>query len=110
MQKPPKKRGPKRKLRAFSEVPLGYQIRLKAPLEYDLIMQVVGFKRPPEADLIESVSYSSTNPFFKSQEFRDLLIIYRRDGCYTSNPKKPPTPAQIEKAAKQRRKVMMNAI
>lgn len=103
---PPKKRGPKRKLRKFDEVQLGYHLRLKAPLEYDLIMQVVGSNGVPDADLIEAVSYSSANPFFRTEEFRWMLIRYRKEGCYAEHPNKPPTPQRIVRAIKERRNMV----
>lgn len=101
--KPPlKKRGRKRIKRRFDEVQIGYHTRLQAPLEYDLIMQVVGPNGTPDADLVEAISYSSANPFFKTEEFRRMLIRYRKDGCTAEHPYKPPTPRAIARAAKHR--------
>lgn len=101
----PKKRGRKRIPRLFDEVPLGYNLRLKAPLEYDLIMQVVGNSGAPDADLIEAISYSSKNPFFRTEEFRWMLIRYRQEGCFSEHPKRPPTPQQIVQAIKTRNSI-----
>lgn len=106
----PKKRGRKKIPRRFDEVPLGYHLRLQAPLEYDLIMQVVGTKGIPDADLIEAISYSSTNPFFRTEEFRWLLIKYRREGCYAEHPNQPPTPRAIKCAIKRRNNIAKGQI
>lgn len=101
-KRPPKKRGPKRKPRRFEEVPLGHTLRLLAPLEFDLILQVIGPNGIPDADLIESISYSSTNPFFRTERFRLLLIKYRKEGCYAEHPKAPPSPTLISRSISMR--------
>lgn len=103
-KKPLKKRGAKRKNRQFYEIPLGFNIRLHAPLEYDLIMNVVGVTGKPEADLIEAISYSSNNQFFKTPGFRKMLIQYRLEGCHSARKKEQPSPAQIYRAIKKRYK------
>lgn len=102
---PPKKRGKKRIPRQFDEVPLGYYLRLYAPLEYDLILNTVQSNGAPDADLIEAVSYSSTNPFFRGDQFRQALITYRNEGCFAEHPKRPPTPKTIIRAAKTRNNI-----
>lgn len=99
----PKKPGRKRIPRRFDEVPLGYKIRLNAPLEFDLIMQVVGTNGAPDADLVEAISYSSKNPYFRTADFRQALILYRKEGCYAEHPKKPPTPITIASAVNRRK-------
>lgn len=99
----PKKVGRKRIKRKFDEVPLGYSLRLNAPLEFDLVMQVVGLNGTPEADLVEAISYSSKNPYFRSEDFRRRLILYRNEGCYAEHPKKTPKPSTIASAAKRRK-------
>ena len=76
-------------------MPLGYNLRLNAPLEFDLIMQVVGVNGVPDADLVEAVSYSSKNLYFRTADFRRVLILYRNEGCYAEHPKKPPKPKTI---------------
>lgn len=91
-------------------MPLGYHLRLQAPLEYDLIMQVIGPNGVPDGDLIEAVSYSSTNPFFRTENFRWLLIRYRREGCHAEHPKQPPTAQAIINATKKRRNIAKGQI
>lgn len=66
-------------------------------------MQVVGANGVPEADLVEAISYSSTNPFFRTEEFRWMLIKYRKEGCFAEHPYKPPSPSVIQKAIKERK-------
>lgn len=100
---PPKKRGRKRIPRKFDEVPLGYNLRLNAPLEFDLIMQVVGVNGVPDADLVEVISYSSKNSYFRTEDFRRFLILYRNEGCYAEHPKKPPKPQTIVAAINRRK-------
>ncbi len=90
-----KKRGRKKILRTFEETTLGYNIKLRAPLEYDLIMNYSGTGEVPDADLIEAIGYASLNPFFRTITFRKLLIKYRQNGCYQTWPKKPPTRQQV---------------
>ncbi len=104
-KQPPKKRGRKKIPRQFDQVPLGYHIRLQAPLEYDLIMEVIGSMGVPDGDLIEAVSYSSANPFFKTEKFRKLLIQYRQYGCHTEHPKRSPTPQTILNAINRRKNI-----
>lgn len=79
---------------------------MKTPLEFDLIMNTVGLNGVPDADLIEAVSYSSSNPFFRTQEFRRQLIKYRNEGCFAEHPKPSPTPKQIARAAKRRKVIL----
>lgn len=92
-----KKRGRKKILRAFEETTIGYNIKLRAPLEYDLIMNFSGAGEQPEADLIEAIGYASLNPYFRTTTFRKLLIKYRQNGCYQTWPKKPPSPEQVRR-------------
>lgn len=68
-------------------------------------MQVVGLNGVPDGDLVEAVSYSSTNPFFKTEEFRWMLIRYRKEGCHAEHPKPPPAPRTIVKALNRRRNI-----
>lgn len=103
---PPKKRGRKRILRRFDEVPLGYNLRLNTPLEFDLIMQTVGTNGVPDADLIEAISYSSKNSYFRTEDFRRFLILYRHEGCYAEHPKKPPRPNTIITAIQRRKNIV----
>lgn len=56
-------------------------MRNRAPLEYALVMESAN-NGAPKADLIESVSYASTNPFFRTILFRRALIDYRINGLY----------------------------
>lgn len=79
---------------------------MKTPLEFDLIMHTVGLNGVPDADLIEAISYSSNNPYFRTQEFRWLLIKYRKEGCFAEHPKRPPTPKQIFQATERRKSML----
>ena len=58
-------------------------------------MQTVGTNGVPDADLIEAISYSSKNSYFRTEDFRRFLILYRHEGCYAEHPKKPPRPNTI---------------
>lgn len=78
---------------------------LHAPLEYDMIMETTG-DRAPEADFVEAVSYSSTNPYFQTKIFHRLLLQYRCNGCTQLHPVSKPTPEMIKRALVQRRKNM----
>ena len=66
-------------------------------------MQVVGPNGAPDADLIEAISYSSKNPYFRTEGFRNSLITYRNDGCHAEHPKKPPTTRAITYAIRRRK-------
>ena len=98
----PKKRGRKRIKRRFESTTLGNSIRLHAPLEYDMIVAVSDSE--PDADIIEQISYSSINPYFKTTIFRKLLIKYRQNGCYQRVPTPPPSPETKMRALQIRRK------
>ena len=80
-----KKRGRKRKKRAFEETKVGFLLKHEAPLEYRLIMEVNS--RMPTAELIEAIGYASINLLFRKPKFRRALIEYRRRGLYIK-PKK----------------------
>lgn len=69
-------------------------------------MQVVGTNGVPDADLVEAISYSSKNPYFRTADFRQVLILYRNEGCYAEHPKKPPTPKAIVTAINKRKSAM----
>lgn len=79
---------------------------MNAPLEYDLIMQVVGSNGVPDADLIEAISYASCNPFFRTELFRLQLIRYRKDGCTAEHPKTAPSSKQIQRAVELRKSII----
>lgn len=64
-------------------------------------MQVVG-TGVPDADLVEAISYSSKNPYFRTEDFRRLLILYRNEGCHAEHPKKPPSTRAIILAINRR--------
>ena len=95
---------PKRK---FSDTSIAYYLKLYAPVEYDLIVESGGVE--PTADFIESVSYSSINPFFKSMTFRQQLILYRKRGCRQRNETQAPTP-EVIRHHMYRRKQMMSRL
>lgn len=99
-----KKRGRKKIKRRFEQTTLGNSIRLNAPLEYDMIVSVSDSE--PEADLIEQISYSSINPYFRSAIFRKLFIKYRQNGCHQRVPIPPPTPETKMRTLQVRRKRM----
>lgn len=86
--KPRKKLGRKRIKRQFDETRVGYFLKLEAPLEYNLIMEVSGNVSAPSADLIEAIGYASLNLLFKKPKFRRALIEYRKSGLYAGDPKK----------------------
>lgn len=67
-------------------------------------MQVTGSSGKPNADLIESVSYSSSNPFFRTEKFRRMLIRYRIEGCHAEHPQRPPAPRVIRGAIARRKR------
>lgn len=102
---PPKKRGPKPIHRKFEQTRIGWHLRVKAPLEYDMIMKITGRLNDPDPDLIEAISYSSIQPFFRTPMFRRMLIEYRNKGCHTSKPMTRPTPLQLKRAANRRMRV-----
>lgn len=102
-KRPPKKVGRKRIPRRFDETPIGHAMRLRTPLEFGLLFEVVGPNGTPGADLIEAISYASTNSYFRTAMFRKQLITYRKDGCTTEHPKAPPTPDQIRRAIELRK-------
>lgn len=87
-KKPRRKVGRKRIKRQFDETRVGYFLRLEAPLEYNLIMEVSGTVSAPSADLIEAIGYASLNLLFKKPKFRRALIEYRKNGLYAGDPKK----------------------
>lgn len=86
-KKPRRKVGRKRIRRRFEETRVGYFLRLEAPLEYNLIMDVSGSVSAPSADLIEAIGYASLNFLFKKPKFRRALIEYRKNGLYAERPK-----------------------
>ncbi len=87
-KKPRRKVGRKRIKRQFDETRVGYFLKLEAPLEYNLIMEVSGNVSAPSADLIEAIGYASLNLLFKKPKFRRALIEYRKSGLYAGDPKK----------------------
>lgn len=86
MERRVKKKKPGRKpiKRKFDETRLGYLLKMEAPTEYNLIIELN--RTAPDADLIEYVSYSSTNTFFRKAKFRKALIEYRKTGLYCGKP------------------------
>lgn len=84
-KKSKKKSGRKTIKRKFEETRLGHLLKLEAPTEYGLILELGGTSAP-SADLIEQLSYSSINPLFKKAKFRRCLIEYRKTGLYCGKP------------------------
>lgn len=70
----------------FNETQLGYLLERLAPLEYRILLEAGGAS--PSPNLIEAVSYSSLNMFFRSDEFRQALIEYRKTGTKPLKPVK----------------------
>lgn len=101
----PKKRGRKKLIRAFEATTFGSSLKLNAPLEYDMIMEIT-VNGAPDADLIEQISYASMNPYFRGKIFRRLLIQYRQNGCTQLRPVLPPSPEKKMRALNQRRRQM----
>lgn len=54
-------------------------MKKKAEVEYGLLLSVIKDKFAPEPDFLEVFSYSSDSPWFKSHEFRMMLIEYRTE-------------------------------
>lgn len=79
--------GRKRKKRKFDETRIGHLLKHEAPDEYSLVLSVYSPFAAPSADLIEAISYSSSNPLFKKPKFRKALIDYRRFGLYCGEPR-----------------------
>jgi hypothetical protein len=67
-----------------------------------MILQIAGPNGKPDADLIEAISYSSINPYFRTVSFRKALIKYRQRGCTAEHPRPNPSPERIERAIKAR--------
>lgn len=86
--KPRKPLGRKKIRRNFTETKLGFYLQHKTPLEFSLIMKSSG-SSAPSANLIESLSYISLDPYFKTPQFRRALIEYRLFGLYPKRPVKP---------------------
>lgn len=101
----PKRRGRKKLVRPFELTYLGEGLKLYAPLEYEIIMAATGGKAP-EADFVEQVSYSSTNLYFKTQDFRQSLMLYRELGCVTGKLFAKPSIQKKVDALYLRRKYM----
>lgn len=80
--KPKKGRGRDPRRKAFDEIRLGYLMKHRAPLEFSVIMESCGRSMRPDADMIEILSYASTNRFFRTVLFRRALIDYRINGLY----------------------------
>ena len=100
-----KERGRKKLIRAFETTTFGNSLKLNAPLEYDMIMEVT-VNGAPDADLIEQISYASMNPYFRGKIFRRLLIQYRQNGCTQLRPLPPPSPEKKMRALNKRRRQM----
>ena len=73
-----------KKKRTFDQTRIGYLMKHITPLEYRLILEAGG--AAPPIELIESLSYCSLDPFFKTTEFRKALIEYRRVGLRPYKP------------------------
>ena len=73
--------------RKFNETHIGYLLEHITPLEYRLILEAGGVAPPP--DLIEALSYSSLDPFFRTDEFRQALMEYRKTGLRPFKALKP---------------------
>lgn len=79
------KLGRKRHLRDFDETKVGHYLKYEAPIEYDLLFSSYRVGDKPPVNLIEAISYSSRNPLFKKNKFREALIEYRKHGLYCGN-------------------------
>lgn len=101
-QKSQRKLAPKRK---FSDTYMALALRLNAPLEYDFILETGGYEPTPE--FIESIGYSSLNPYFKSVGFRRTLMSYRRNGCRQWKKAPPPSIEMIRKKLQVRKSYEM---
>lgn len=52
-------------------------MKKKAEVEYQLLLSVLGSKKFPDPDFLEVFSYKCDNEWFRTEEFRMLLIEYR---------------------------------
>ncbi|MDD6104120.1 MAG: hypothetical protein PUB73_05890 [Bacteroidales bacterium] len=76
-----KRKGKKRTKRNFNETRIGFLLEHQTPLEYRILLEASGVLAPT-ADLIETISYASLDPFFRTDEFRQALMEYRQVGLY----------------------------
>lgn len=106
----PKKLGRKRIKRQFDETRVGYFLKLEAPLEYNLIMEVSGNVSAPSADLIEAIGYASLNLLFKKPKFRRALIEYRKSGLYAGDPKKSCVEKELYYISVRKHNMLQQAI
>lgn len=84
-KKPHRKVGRPRgyRLKQFEETRIGFFLQHEVPVEYKLLKEVTEQMklRYPPAELIEAISYSSNDPFFRKQKFWRSLIEYKQYGC-----------------------------
>lgn len=73
---------------------MGHLILHEAPLEFQLIKEVLG-EHVPHPDLIERIGYASLNPLFRKPKFRRALKLYRNFGVYSGIPRKTSPKAQL---------------
>lgn len=98
-----KKQKPRKTLGSvdFKNTPLGYYLSKYCPLEYKLITDAFTKRGRLLADFVESISYISNNPAFKTTEFRQALADFRRYKCKTPNSKRFDMKVELETIKKQ---------
>ena len=71
------------RLKRFEETRIGFFLQHEVPVEYKLLKDVTEQMklRCPPAELIEAISYSSDDPFFRKTKFWRSLIEYKQYGC-----------------------------
>lgn len=92
MQKNPKPKKKRRKklgrprgysLKRFEETRIGFFLQHEAPVEYQLLKEVMAIMRikTPPSELIESICYVSDEPLFRKAKFWRSLINYKKYKC-----------------------------
>lgn len=71
------------RLKKFEQTRIGFFLQHEVPIEYQLLKEVTEMMklRYPPAELIESLCYSSDDPFFRKAKFWRCLIEYKKFGC-----------------------------
>ena len=71
------------RLKKFEQTRIGFFLQHEVPVEYQLlkeVMEAMKLRHPP-AELIEAISYSSNDTFFRKTKFWRCLIEYKQYGC-----------------------------
>ena len=98
LRNPPRKKNKRRKKAkakrqriercTFEQTPIGYLIKHECPIEWQFINDVkLTGGLTITADFLESFSYMSDNPIFRTERFRRALVDFREYGYVTPNKK-----------------------